>query len=355
MLNKQPNDPDVTGVGEFVEENFFNLGLSDHPLQALNREARNDPSFRDEGRKEITGREEDVFKFRSLTMRQMKGSRTFFHNGDFTSVREVVEYFNRGAPQDEVSGAAVTLTPRFTNPRGPGSRRGLGLNRREVSDLTDFLENALFDPAFVRFDPRSTTDTFQLNERDLTYSSFRPELAALGAVDGRVASGRPQDNDDPLSRRDMGLEFLDVTDQVRVSLVARDLGGRPRGFGFRRFRFYECVRGYRGRNSCRYGRRGRVQRDSYRIANVGESVVDTHLLIVVRDLPRDTVLLNASGISSSGDPFIRVFLQDGVLRPGAKIVESLQLSAANRRVGHQRRSPRQIGYDLVLLSGQGIP
>lgn len=44
MLNKQVNDPDLAGVGRFVEENFYNLGLSDHPLQALNVEARNDPN-----------------------------------------------------------------------------------------------------------------------------------------------------------------------------------------------------------------------------------------------------------------------------------------------------------------------
>jgi type II secretory pathway pseudopilin PulG len=31
MLNKQPNDPDVTGTGALVEENFFNIGIGDHP------------------------------------------------------------------------------------------------------------------------------------------------------------------------------------------------------------------------------------------------------------------------------------------------------------------------------------
>ena len=38
------------------------------------------------------------------------------------------------------------------------------------------------------------------------------------------ASGLPQDNDDALSRRDMGLEFLDVTDQVNIALI--DAGSR---------------------------------------------------------------------------------------------------------------------------------
>ena len=43
MLNKQVNDPDVAGVGRFVEKNFYNLGLADHPLQALNVVGRRDP------------------------------------------------------------------------------------------------------------------------------------------------------------------------------------------------------------------------------------------------------------------------------------------------------------------------
>ena len=36
MFNKQPNDPDVAGIGKFVEENFFNVGIGDHPVLALN-------------------------------------------------------------------------------------------------------------------------------------------------------------------------------------------------------------------------------------------------------------------------------------------------------------------------------
>jgi cytochrome c peroxidase len=143
MFNKQVNDPDVAGAGQFVEENFFNLGLADHPLQALNRLARNDPNFRDDGRREITARDSDAFKFRVLTLRQLRDGRFFFHNGSFTRVKDVVTYFNAGIPQDAVAAAAGTLTPRFTNPRGPGSPRGLGLDDEAVEDLTDFLENAL--------------------------------------------------------------------------------------------------------------------------------------------------------------------------------------------------------------------
>ena len=317
MLNKQPNDPDVAGVGQFVEENFFNLGLADHPLQALNVAGRKDPNFRDDGRKEITGRDSDAFKFRVLTLRQVKDARFFLHNGAFTSVKDVVKYFNAGMPQDAQAGAAPTLTTRFTHPRGAGSPRGLGLSDPQVDELTDFIENGLYDPGFVTFDPNSPTPTFQLNERDFTYSKYRPDLAALGATDGRPASGLAQDNNDPLSRRDMGLEFLDVTAQAHVTQI----------------------------NSASHG--GGRQDVVYRITNNGTSIIDTHLLMVARGLAREIRMDNASGTTSTGDPYLRVFLPHGGLLPGQSIVETLVFTL------HGRETPARFG--LVLLSGQGNP
>src|SRR4029078_5814080 len=99
-LNRQVNDPDVAGVGKFVEKNFYNLGLRDHPLQALNKAARSDPGFRDDGRREITARDSDAFKFRVLTLRQLKDAKFFFHNGSFTTVKDGVRYFNPGRTQE---------------------------------------------------------------------------------------------------------------------------------------------------------------------------------------------------------------------------------------------------------------
>ncbi len=312
MLNKQQNDPDVAGIGHFVEENFINVGIGDHPLQALNRQARNDASFRDQGRKEITRRDEDAFEFRSLTLRQLKDARTFFHNGSFTSVEDVVRYFNAGVPQDPSAGAAATLSPRFTHPRGPGAPRGLGLREDEIAALTDFLENALYDRAFVVNDPGSSTRSFQPNEQDLTYSVYRPDLAALGAVDGQMISGPAINNDDALSRRDQGLEVLDVTPQLRATLI-------------------------------RSTRTGRHQADTYRITNRSATAVDTHLLLMVQGLGSSR-LENASGTSSSGAPYRRLFLDDGLLPPGQSIETTLRFS---RHVAP--------GYTLSFLSGQGNP
>jgi cytochrome c peroxidase len=331
ILNKQVNDPDLAGIGQFVEENFINIGIGDHPVQALNALARGhlDPNklgkdgfpyhAEDTGRQEITHIADHAFKFRVLTLRQLKDGGNFMHNASFTKVRDVVEYFNAGIPQDPTAGAAPTLSTRFTNPRGPGNPKGLGLSKDQVDDLTDFLENGLYDPAFVKYDPNSTTDTFQPNERDLTFSKYRPDLAALGAKDGLMPSGRAISNNDPLSRRDEGLEFLDVTSEATISLIRRSPDEDDD-----------------------------VQKDTYSISNISTSIIDTHLLVIAQGLPPGVHLLNRnSGTTSTGAPYLRVFLPNGVLLPGQSTVQTLRFKRPD--------GSRPIRYQLTLLSGQGNP
>jgi hypothetical protein len=337
MLNKQPDDPDVAGIGQFVEQNFFNIGIGDHPVQALNALARGRLDLNklgpdgypyhaeDTGREEITHNADDKFKFRAITLRQLKDARTFFHNGSFTKLRDVVQYFNAGIPQDPTAGAAPTLSKRFTHPRGNGTPRGLGLSDRQVDDLTDFLENALYDPAFAKYDPHSTTDTLQPNERDLAYSKHRPGLVALGAKDGVLLSGLGVASNDPLSRRDQGLEFLDVSQQAHVSIHS---DRRPD-----------------------HGRRD----DVVRITNNSLRGIDTHLLVVVQGLSGRARLVNASGTTSSGDPYLRVFLPAGELQPGQSVVRVLHFEPRRDR-DHRRGPPDQaVRYSVRLLSGQGNP
>src|SRR5262249_61636980 len=76
---------------------------------------------------------------------------------------------------------------------------------------TDFLENALYDPTF-KF-------SFNLNAAALDYTVKHPSLKAKGAVDGVLLSGSAMDDNDPLARRDQGLEFLDVTARVATSVI----------------------------------------------------------------------------------------------------------------------------------------
>lgn len=304
MLNKQPNDPDVAGIGEFVEENFFNVGIGDHPVQALNAAARGNGTAyhaEDTGREEITDNPDHLFKFRSLTLRQLRDGRNFLHNGSFTTVRDVVSYFNAGIPQDPTAGAAETLETRFTFPRGDGTERGLDLTEAQIDDVTEFLEDGLYDPSFA--------DTFQPNEEDLAFSKNRPDLAALGAQDGMMLSGLAIDSNDPLARRDQGLEFLDVTAQTNVALNLSS-----------------------------------GQQDAWVITNTSNAVIDTHLLVIATGLPAGVTISNTSSMTENGEPYFRVFLPDGVLNPGQSIGVNVVRSGGSSN-----------SYTFQLLSGQGEP
>jgi hypothetical protein len=92
---------------------------------------------------------------------------------------------------------------------------------------------------------------------------------------------------------------------------------------------------------------GRRQEDVYRITNNSSGIIDTHLLIVARGLSDQIRLENASGMTSSGDPYRREFLHDGVLLPGQTIVERFLFK-------RQSHAPL-VSYTLVFLSGQGNP
>ncbi len=319
MLNKQSSDPDVAGVGYFVEENFFNIGLSDHPLQTLNAQLRNDPDYRDEGRMEVTDRVADAHKFRTPTLRQIKDSRVFFHNGKFTSLKSVIEYFNDGVPEDPITGTASTLSSIFTHPRGTGKEAGLGLNDDEMNDLVAFLSDALHDQNFITYDPTSTTDTFQLNEQDYTYSKYRPALANMGVTDGFVISGMAENNNDPLTRRDRGMEFLDVTDNADISTQSNTIDA--------------------------------TQTDTLKITNTSNNVIDTHLLLIIEGLPDSVQLENAFGKTEDDEfPYLRLYLENGVIEPSSSISTKL-IFKDNRDASAQAT----VNYNVILKSGQGNP
>jgi len=179
-LNKVLGDE----AGTLIEENFHNLGLNDHPKVELAQEALDMPEFHDPGRAEATGNDDDHYKFKAPTLRQLRDAAPFMHSGEFSTLRDVVAYFNAGVPAAAFSGEFGNLSELFSNPRGE-DQTGLGLSDADIDALVEFLENGLYDPAFVTFDPDSPTETFNLNARDLSYDF---EIAFLGAQNGRVPS-----------------------------------------------------------------------------------------------------------------------------------------------------------------------
>lgn len=83
----------------------------------------------------------------------------------------------------------------------------------------------------------------------------------MGAKDGVLLSGLAIDDNDSLARRDQGLEFLTVTPQVKVEL------------------------------SSSVGRQ-----DTWLISNTSNSVIDTHLLVIVTGLRNTTHAIATSSV-----------------------------------------------------------
>ena len=92
-----------------------------------------------------------------------------------------------------------------------------------------------------------------------------------------------------------------------------------------------------------------------RITNNSLRGIDTHLLVIVQGLSGQARLVNPSGTTSSGDPYLRVFLPDGELQPGQSVVRVLHFEPRGDR-DHRRGPPDQaVRYSVRLLSGQGNP
>ena len=79
----------------------------------------------DLGRLEVTGEEADRGRFKTPTLRALKLTAPYMHDGSLSTLREVVEFYNDGA----------AANPHLDLLIGP-----LGLSDAEVGNLVSFLE-----------------------------------------------------------------------------------------------------------------------------------------------------------------------------------------------------------------------
>ena len=95
------------------------------------------------GRGGFTKRAEDMHKFKTPQLYNLKDSPFFGHGGNFRSVEAVVRYKNKGVP---ISAAVPeeNLAEEF---------RPLNLTDQEIEDITSFVEDALHDPNLARYEP----------------------------------------------------------------------------------------------------------------------------------------------------------------------------------------------------------
>ena len=135
---------------------FFALGVN-NMYQSKYSVFRTGPTDRRNlGRGGFSYKEEDMHKFKVPQLYNLKDVGFYFHGASKTSLREVVEYFNAGVTE---------------NPDVPASQitnlfKPLNLNKQEVDDLVEFLENGLFDPNLERYAPTKTKSGFCFPNND---------------------------------------------------------------------------------------------------------------------------------------------------------------------------------------------
>ncbi len=88
------------------------------------------------GRGEFTGNEEDYYKFKVPQLYNLKEAPFLFHGSSMHTLREAVEYFNDGIPENP-NVPASQIAPHF---------KPLYLTEQEIDELTLFLEKSLYDP-----------------------------------------------------------------------------------------------------------------------------------------------------------------------------------------------------------------
>ncbi len=122
---------------------FYAMGVNDlSDVGAFHTDENDKKNF---GRGAFTGLAEDDYKFKIPQLYNLKDASFFFHGSSKRSIREVVEYFNQGIPE---------------NPRVPAAQISplmapLDLSEQEMEDLVVFLENALYDDQMNRYVPES--------------------------------------------------------------------------------------------------------------------------------------------------------------------------------------------------------
>ncbi len=114
-------------IGLFTDGQFHNNGL-DSVFTGYGR-----------GLYEVTGNKNDLGKFKTPTLRNVALRGPYMHDGRFTTLEEVVEFYNSGVRP------SPTLDPIMTK---PGKENGLRLSEQDKKDLVRFLES-LTDTLFI--------------------------------------------------------------------------------------------------------------------------------------------------------------------------------------------------------------
>ncbi len=139
------------------DKNFYSFGMGDFDdsNQAIVLDASGFENVK-KGRGGFTKNADDNYKFKTPTLYNLVDNGIFGHGGTFTSVKDVIEYKNEGVPQSsEVP--TQNLAPQFGN---------INLTKKQIDNLTLFIENGLQDPQLERYVPNAINSGFCFPNND---------------------------------------------------------------------------------------------------------------------------------------------------------------------------------------------
>ncbi|CAN5554526.1 hypothetical protein BH10ACI3_BH10ACI3_00470 [soil metagenome] len=90
------------------------------------------PQNEDTGRFQVTGNNNNLGEFRTPSLRNVELRGSFFHNGQFTTLEQVIAFYNRGGD--------------FNGPNKPPPIHPLGLSAQQQADLVTFMKRPFTDP-----------------------------------------------------------------------------------------------------------------------------------------------------------------------------------------------------------------
>ncbi len=139
---------DVT-TGNAPDVGFHNIGVFRQGYETGTNDASGGPLFPntdmpgyegyDLGRYYVTGSPADIGKFKTPTLRQLRCTEPYMHNGKYGSIRDAVEFVVRGT----VAGISDPYEGDFVGEVSPviADIRSMYWSEDEISDLTAFLES----------------------------------------------------------------------------------------------------------------------------------------------------------------------------------------------------------------------
>ena len=118
----------------FTDQSYRNNGLAA------------DDRYNDVGRKRVTGLDDDKYKFKVPSLRNIAVSLPYMHDGRFKTLKEVLDHYDEG----------VVNTPNLDPLMQQGDELGITLTETEKEQLIAFLntltdDNFLLDPRFSEF------------------------------------------------------------------------------------------------------------------------------------------------------------------------------------------------------------